>query len=140
MPSITLKKVHLKGLILIPEVDSRRVTISETRERRSRAVTEPELNPVRGPAVFISEFHRMKPSDLGRMNIECLDCGTLHWKTEKSVGSTRASPVWEACRKKGALIKTSVDGTHPKLSHYLKNCRQYNSAFSFTSLGTSGNG
>ncbi|KAI9270953.1 hypothetical protein EDC94DRAFT_496760, partial [Helicostylum pulchrum] len=104
----------------------------------------------REPAAFISELHRMKSTDLGRMNVKFFECGALHWEGEKPAGSTRASPFWETCCKKGAvklpllsepprLLKALVDGTHPKSNHYLKNCRQYNCAFAFTSSGTTRN-
>lgn len=84
------------------------------------------------------------------MNLECLECGALHWKGEKPASYTRASPQWETCCKKvtvtlpllkepPALLKKLVNGTHRKSAHYLNNCRQYNSVFAFTSFGTTGN-
>ncbi|KAI9329433.1 hypothetical protein BD770DRAFT_449674 [Pilaira anomala] len=95
------------------------------------------------PAAYISELDKMEPLDLGRMDIQCPDCKVYHWKGEKTNGGSS----WESCCKKGSvklpllnelpqLLNDLLTGAHPKSTVFLKNVRQYTSAFAFTSFGT----
>ena len=98
------------------------------------------------PWAYISEYHRMRCSDLGKMTFVCSKCGALHWKDEQSAESTRAVKVWESCCKKGKvqipklqdppqLLKDLLKGEHEKSAHFLEHLRQYNATFAFTSFG-----
>ncbi|KAI9332265.1 hypothetical protein BD770DRAFT_477723 [Pilaira anomala] len=95
------------------------------------------------PAAYISELDKMEPLDLGRMDIQCPDCKVYHWKGKKTNGGSS----WESCCKKGSvklpllnelsqLLNDLLTGAHPKSTVFLKNVRQYTSAFAFTSFGT----
>lgn len=86
------------------------------RERRNKARTvdysanslalEREIiTPTKKPAAYISELNKMIPSNLGRMNDQCLDCKALHWAGEKIAGS-----AFESCCKKGSVKLSLLKG------------------------------
>ncbi|CAO3618736.1 unnamed protein product [Mucor hiemalis] len=155
MPPITLQNCCRSCKSTLPSEYTFR-TCEPCRERsraynRSRRANAPRVpREPRQPLAYILQLHRMKPSELGRMNIKCNDCGALHWIDEKPAASTIASPIWETCCKKGKVkldvlveppepLKSLMDGTHVKSVQFLNNIRQYNSSFAFTSFGATGN-
>ncbi|KAI9481137.1 MAG: hypothetical protein EXX96DRAFT_649668 [Benjaminiella poitrasii] len=107
--------------IYIPE-NNRRRTCDSYRSRQSRP---------RNSTAYISELSRMKPSDLGPSK------------------SFQNHLSWEACCKQGVvqlplsqkpseILKLLFNDSHPMSSHFLNYIRQYNAAFAFTSLCTTG--
>src|SRR5271170_804225 len=101
--------------------------------------------PSRIPRGFISEYKRCKPLECGRMDIECPDCGALHWMAEKTAASTKSAPRFSKCCKEGAVklppvreppeeLREVYTSQEPSAVEFRKNIRHYNSAMSFTSL------
>jgi hypothetical protein len=99
----------------------------------------------RVPRAFNSQYRRRKQLDLGRMDIECRDCGALHWLAEKTFRSPKSAPMFSKCCKEGAVKLPPVKEPPPELKElftsqepdavdFRKNIRSYNSAFAFTSL------
>ena len=78
------------------------------------------------------------------MNVGCLNCHALHFKSEKLVNSSNIHPKFEVCCLQGQIQLPSI--SHSPLLHQLLNSstphaqkfrdsiHQYNSAFAFTSV------
>jgi len=97
------------------------------------------------PLAFITCINSWKSLDLGRMDISCSKCKALHWIDERSHPSTRTTPKFESCCKKGDAILENLPDTpevlirllstdEPDSKHFRRNIREYNRALSFTSL------
>ncbi|KAG1578619.1 hypothetical protein G6F48_011789 [Rhizopus delemar] len=80
------------------------------------------------------------------MDKVCQHCGALHWTAEKSANVPASVLSRESCCKHGAvkvdvlrdppqLLKDLFTGNHELSTHFLKNIRQFNLAFAFTSVG-----
>ena len=59
-------------------------------ESRDGNVDQPRARgrPRQPPAAFLSQLHRMTPSDIGAMDQICTYCGAKHWICEKASAST----------------------------------------------------
>ena len=79
---------------------------------------------------------------MGIMDIVCLDCGALHWKSERLANSSR----FGMCCFKGKIKIPRLDNPPPELLHLLSGqedickkfrdrIRNYNNALAMTSLG-----
>jgi hypothetical protein len=84
--------------------------------------------------------------DLGRMDIECHECGALHWMAERISTSSKRSPKFGMCCNHGRVKLQALPEPPQPLRSFLmdgdiqarefrENIRLYNSALSFTSLG-----
>ncbi|MEG1462959.1 MAG: helitron helicase-like domain-containing protein, partial [Anaerorhabdus sp.] len=114
------------------------------------AASEPSEAPQRNrrvhlPAAHISQLHRLKPLDLGRMDQICQHCGAKHWKDEIAASSTKSNPFYNTCCKAGSakleplneppeFLKALYTDLSPVAKHFRENIRRYNAAFAFTSL------
>ncbi|CEI87497.1 hypothetical protein RMCBS344292_01908 [Rhizopus microsporus] len=94
------------------------------------------------PAAYIPQLSRLRPLDLGCMNRECSHCHALHWINERQETSSLSNPSWESCCKRGSIqpdplqyLKDLLASTDTQGRHFKDNLRQYNAAFTFTSLG-----
>lgn len=83
--------------------------------------------------------------DLGPMNMQCIDCGALHWLREKTTDSTAEEAVFELCCKKGDVnlplfndppeyLKNLLQDQTATGRQFRENLRQYNCALAFTSV------
>mgnify|MGYP003443167279 FL=1 len=74
-------------------------------EVRQNNVEEPTVRHRRRqlPAAFISQLHRMNPSNLGAMDQICYDCNAKHWIGEKPAAATRKNDYFTSCCKKGEV-------------------------------------
>jgi len=99
----------------------------------------------RQPAAFISELHRMTPSDLGRMVEMCYDCYAKHWIEELPAACTSRNRYWNSCCLGGdvvipllseppAYLKDLYDNQEDSGKEFRENIRRYNCAFAFTSV------
>ena len=79
---------------------------------------------------------------MGRMDIQCSDCGALHWKSERLAGSSK----FGMCCFSGKIKIPRLDNPPPELLHLLSgqedlckkfrdHIRNYNNALAMTSLG-----
>jgi hypothetical protein len=79
------------------------------------------------------------------MDVECPDCGALHWMAEKVVRSLKSAPRFSKCCKEGAVklpavkeppddLKELLTSQEPHAAEFRKNIRHYNSALAFTSV------
>ena len=86
------------------------------------------------------------PHDLGPMNIVCPNCDALHWKVERLQSSTNRQNIFGDCCLSGKVqlpklqpvprtLRHLLEGQGPEAKQFHQNIRQYNSAFTFTSLG-----
>ena len=87
------------------------------------------------------------PTDYqGRMSVPCPECKALHWDAEKLSGSTRDGIVFGMCCLTGKVelplpqqaptgLQKLFDGRDAHSAFFLKNIRQYNAMFAFTSIG-----
>ena len=117
-------------------------------QRRSVTVEQPTNQtepPQPIPRGFISQYRHRKPLKLGRMDIECPDCGALHWMAEKTYKSPKSAPRFSKCCKEGAVMLPAIKDPPDDLKELLtsqdhdavefrKNIRCYNSALAFTSV------
>ena len=80
------------------------------------------------------------------MDKVCPHCGALHWTAEKPTNVPVSTWSWESCCKHGAvkldtlreppqLLKDLFVGNHELSTHFLRNIRQFNMTFAFTSVG-----
>ena len=97
------------------------------------------------PRAFISEYQRLQPLLLGRMDVRCPDCRALHWIDEKTWRSPKSAPRFSKCCKEGAVKLTEIQkppeellelyiSQEPHAIDFRKNIRSYNSALAFTSV------
>jgi len=81
------------------------------------------------------------------MDVECDNCGALHWEAERATNQTRNDNSFKACCKKGLAmlpllqeppepLNGLINRSHPRSAHFLQHMRQYNTLFAFTSFGT----
>jgi len=84
--------------------------------------------------------------DLGSRDIECPECGALHWKAESLSSSTKHKLQFGMCCGVGDKILTRIIALpeplgrllishEPDAIRFRTKIRQYNAAFAFTSLG-----
>ena len=82
---------------------------------------------------------------MGSMSIVCSYCQALHWINERTSGSSKTTPSFEKCCKKGAvklnehqmapdILRTLMTGLDPESRHFRQHIREYNSSLSFTSI------
>ena len=85
-------------------------------------------------------------NDLGRMSEVCQHCQALHWKGERLTASRKDNVVFGTCCNSGRVelppleppldvIKKLFTRQDPTSKEFRSNIRQYNNAFTFTSLG-----
>jgi hypothetical protein len=83
---------------------------------------------------------------MGKMDVECSDCGALHWMSEKLVNSSVGSPKFGKCCYSGKIKIPRLDNPPPELLHLLssqedlckkfrEHIRNYNNGLAMTSLG-----
>ncbi len=83
---------------------------------------------------------------LGQMNVECPDCGALHFMSEKLTKSSQINPKFGVCCLQGQIalrpfhpmphdLENLFCGVSPYSDGFKANIRNYNSALAFTSLG-----
>lgn len=83
--------------------------------------------------------------DLGRMDVECPECGALHWSDERLSTSTLQTPKFGICCDSGQVKLPLLPLPPPTLHHLLtantdqakdfrENIWKYNRAFAFTSM------
>lgn len=82
--------------------------------------------------------------NLGSMNVECPECGALHFDSEKLTASTRDVKKFGLCCLQGKVRLPALLDPPEQMLHLLRHVtnapfrekiRQYNSAFAFTSVG-----
>jgi len=97
------------------------------------------------PLPYIENHMRWRQLELGRMNIECPDCGALHWIAERILHSGKTHPKFEKCCKHGSVslpllqpppepLYSLLNGQDPEALAFRHDLRPWNSAFSFTSV------
>ena len=95
------------------------------------------------PAAYISQLHRMKPLELGRMNRICCHCKAKHWLAELPSTCKKGEEAWMSCCRAGRVkinfverppeyLQYLLTDTEAKGAEYRENARQYNSALAFT--------
>ncbi|CAG8493504.1 1602_t:CDS:2 [Acaulospora morrowiae] len=83
--------------------------------------------------------------DLGSMDINCVNCGALHWKNERVAGTVQA-PIFSTCCAKDKVHLPSLTPTppgllalltedHARARDFRNKIHMYNSALAFTSMG-----
>ena len=83
---------------------------------------------------------------MGKMEVECPDCGALHWRCEKLKDSPQIRPKFGTCCFSGKIQLPKIEDPPVELLNYLRgddpiskgfrdNIRQYNNALAMTSLG-----
>jgi hypothetical protein len=105
---------------------------------------EPSAHPfIRIPKGFISEYRQCQQLNCGQMNIECPDCGALHWIAERISNSSKSSPQFSRCCKEGGVklpdikpppeeLKDLYISQEPLAVDFWHNIRSYNCALAFT--------
>ena len=105
------------------------------------------MDPANLPRYFRHfDENDVEPINLGRMDIECPDCGALHWEAEKLSTSRAGVPRFGTCCLQGKVVLPPVqapprdllhlfNGVSPHSQHFLKNIRRYNAAFALASIG-----
>ena len=84
--------------------------------------------------------------NVGSMNVECRNCGALHWEDERLRSSSHRNPKFGTCCHSGKVslpplqdppyaLRELFLGNSVQSQEFLDNIRQYNAAFAFTSLG-----
>ena len=82
---------------------------------------------------------------MGKMDVECSDCGALHWRSEM-LAHTTASPKFGMCCFSGKIKIPKIDNPPPELLHLLSDqdniskkfrdhIQNYNNALAMTSIG-----
>ncbi|EGN96558.1 hypothetical protein SERLA73DRAFT_75453 [Serpula lacrymans var. lacrymans S7.3] len=83
---------------------------------------------------------------LRNMEVECRNCGALHWDTERLTSSSRIHPKFGVCCLQGqvrldpfqeapAALHCLFRGVDITAHEFRDKVRSYNNAFAFTSLG-----
>lgn len=86
--------------------------------------------------------------DLGRMNVKCRFCGSLHWMNERLKSSSTSNPIFGLCCNSGKVklpllqpppntLKTLLENSDHQANEFRENIWKYNRAFAFTSLRVS---
>src|ERR1700739_960249 len=94
---------------------------------------------------FRSQLYRLRPLNLGRMDVICGSCGALHWLSERDHGSTKARPTFMKCCKRGDVVLPDVLNpplarqqlftcSDPAAQNFRENIGAYNGALAFTSV------
>ena len=102
-------------------------------------------NTMAFPLAYINQITEWKALELGRMDVVCPKCNAYHWIAERTSSSSRVSPNFELCCKKGdvqleqlleppEVLKQLLQDDNQQGKHLRKNIGAYNSALSFTSL------
>ena len=94
------------------------------------------------PAAYRSQLYRMRPLNIGKMDVVCVNCGARHWKGERSRSSGR--PFNKCClngkvkvdllQEPPAFLKDLFDAEDDRGKKFVKDIRSYNSAFAFSSV------
>ena len=138
--------------------ENQNTRIRETESIEGQAVANPNTNQARAlpnpntlrlqhrfPLAYIENYLLWKQLMLGRMNIECPDCGALHWIAERILHSGKTHPKFEKCCKHGGVslpllqpppepLYSLLNGQDPEARAFRYDLRPWNSAFSFTSV------
>ncbi|CAG8782976.1 15644_t:CDS:1, partial [Gigaspora rosea] len=94
----------------------------------------------------LSSQYEYDRHNLGRMNIDCIHCGALHWFDERLTSSSRNHLKFGTCCSHGQvilpllqdpplLLRQLFEGQDDLSKEFRCNIRQYNAAHAFTSLG-----
>ena len=113
------------------------------REQRTEHVDDITAN---GPIALQTLNPNLGHHDLGPQDIQCPECGVLHWKGEMLRSSTTCIPCFGSCCNGGDKILTRImDPPEPlyrlltsadaEAVQFRENIRRYNATFTFTSLG-----
>ena len=116
-------------------------TGSQSRPIRRR-LRHPDLFCIaRKPYQDITERHY-----LGRMDVQCPDCGARHWLAEKYTSSSQRNPRFGTCCSEGRVHLPALEAPPEPLctllssddhdsTSFRENIWKYNRALAFTSLG-----
>jgi hypothetical protein len=113
------------------------------REREQTPVQPPPDLP---PAHCPFNKNNIQVLDLGRMDVECRNCGAWHWAAEKLAASSHRNPKFGMCCFQGKISLPRLDPLPLELDHFFydndrqakefrTHIRQYNSALAMTSVG-----
>ena len=112
--------------------------------REIQQVVESRVNHI--PKALQTPPPDLPRHDLGPRDIQCPECGALHWKGEMLGSSTTRNARFGSCCNEGDKILTRITDPPEPLYRLLtsaeaeavqfrENIRRYNAAFAFTSLG-----
>ena len=83
---------------------------------------------------------------MGRMDIHCAHCDTLHWIEERNTSSPCTHPNFTTCCSCGKVslpplalppspLRDLLEGQTSEAKEFRNQIRKYNNAFAFTSVG-----
>ncbi|KJA14557.1 hypothetical protein HYPSUDRAFT_59304 [Hypholoma sublateritium FD-334 SS-4] len=127
--------------------DGGNVPINE--DPNENGLFQKRFNKIRANRLFFAARQPYKEPagrhDLGLMNIECPDCGALHWAAEKLTKSTKEAKFGLCCLSGKVKLPAYDDPPQPLLSlltsqerpaaKFRENIWSYNRSLAFTSLG-----
>jgi Helitron helicase-like domain at N-terminus len=165
---INLAALHAAAAALPPHRGSRRQRQAGQLQRRHQELEQqqqqvqnppamlpvappmPPVAPPMPPAVPVArqpfDKTKIKPHDMGRMNVICSKCGALHWDEEKLSKSTKNEPKFGTCCFSGKIqlpllhplpqeIYDLYEGDDHLAKEFIKNIRRYNATLAMTSVG-----